>query len=171
MVPMSSVKGQRQEPYTVINLWHRSPGVSPQERLAVPHCPTDRPLTALCPPQTHLLAATLSSPSSPLMPSARPWVWAESLLGAGKIALVQGLWPGGLGRDQDKVEEIVIRTVCYQRISYPFPATGMEMRAESYLEGSQPLSAWIEPIQACPSAAWPLPSLSPAVPEQPFSGK
>lgn len=81
----------------------------------MPHCASDHSLPFAYPShQTHLLDASLPSPSSPVMPSDWPggaalgqdgipsWDW--------KITPVQGLWPGGLGRDQNKVGEMVIRT-------------------------------------------------------------
>lgn len=115
MVHMSSVKGQRQEPHTIVNLWHRSQ-VSPHREdwlcLTV-HQTTDCPLPTRHPdpsPGCNLFQSFL-----PVMPSTwpgvLPWVQVESLLGARKISLVQGLQPGGLGRDQGKVGEMVIRAI------------------------------------------------------------
>lgn len=76
-----------------------------------------RPLTVLCPTQLPdpSPGCNLFQSFLPVMPApgqvGLPWVWVESLLGAGKISLVWGLQPGGLGRDQGKVGEAAIRTV------------------------------------------------------------
>lgn len=72
MVPMSSVKGRRQEPRTPVNLWHRSK-VSPhrEDWLCLTATQTDDcPLPTRY--QTHLLAAISFSPPSSVMPSTWP---------------------------------------------------------------------------------------------------
>lgn len=156
MVDMSSVKGQRQEPHTIVNLWHRSQ-VSPHRAdwlcLTVHQttdCPLPTPVT-----QTHLLFQSFLPVMPSTWPGGLPWVQVESLLGARKISLVQGLQPGGLGRDQGKVGEMVIRAIWLPEnfTAYPGRKHGDEGRI---LPGRQP--AFVCMDGACPH----LPFFSPA---------
>lgn len=76
-------EGQRQGPHTIVNLWHRSPGVSLQGRLDAFHCPLPTPVTR----QTHLLAATSLNPSSLVMLNTWP---GRATLGPSGIPF--GVW-------------------------------------------------------------------------------
>lgn len=100
--PGGSVKVQRREPHSTVSLWYKTPGVSPQGRLAVPHSPPDHRLPfAHLGHRTHPLAAASLSPFCPIRPrwgclglGRNPSSGLENHSGTGALARRFGRGPG-----------------------------------------------------------------------------
>lgn len=152
LAPKSSVKGQRQKPHTVVNLWHRSPSVSLRERPALPPCPLPTRH------QTHLLAATSLNPSSPVMLST--WPGGAALdpggtpFGGWKNCCGTGASARSLGQHRGKVGETAIRTVWLPENFTPLPGHKHGDK-DTVKPGRQPTFVCMN--GACTSSTWPLP--------------
>lgn len=115
MAPKTSVKGKGKT-HTPLSTFGTGPQVSPYSASLSSAHPTH---------QTHLLAATSLTPSSLVILST--WLSGATLGPGGiplwgwKIALIQGLQLGSLGRHQGKVGETVIRTVWLPENFTPLP--------------------------------------------------